>query len=162
MAPALFTRISMCGKSLASWSIFLLSDRSAATVSTRTFDFCAIADFVAARVSALRDTMTTLQPSAANTSAVARPMPFDPPVIKAVLPASFKSMMSPGERGREADYEAPTGVQQPCCGLICCPLRSCGECLHDDRLARENQNRGPPLRRPPGRVPPPVLTCRFR
>ena len=87
----------MSGKSFASRSTFLLSERSAATVSTRTFDFCAIADFAAASVSALRDTMITLQPSAAKISAVARPMPFEPPVISAVLPASFRSMNFPRE-----------------------------------------------------------------
>ncbi len=36
----------MSGIIRASWSTLLLSERSAATVSTRTFDFCAIADFV--------------------------------------------------------------------------------------------------------------------
>src|SRR6185295_14481110 len=78
-----------------SWSTFLLSERSAATVSTRTLDFWAIATFAVARPSALRDTMITLQPSAAKISAVARPIPFEPPVIKAVLPPSFRSMKAP-------------------------------------------------------------------
>src|ERR1051325_10261761 len=48
--------------------------------------------------------MMTLQPSAANTSAVARPMPFEPPVISAVLPAIFRSMDAPREdRRRECE-----------------------------------------------------------
>src|ERR1041384_1858138 len=79
--------------------MFLLSERSTATVSTRTFDFCAIADFAAASISAVRDTMITLHPSAASTSAVARPMPFEPPVISAVLPAIFRSMGVPRKGG---------------------------------------------------------------
>src|ERR1044072_7090527 len=73
-----------------------MSERSAATVSTRTLDFCAIADFAAASVSALRDTMITLQPSAAKISAVARPLPLDPPVISAVFPARFRPGRAPG------------------------------------------------------------------
>src|SRR3954452_2501421 len=118
MAPALFTRMSMLGKSLASWSTFLLSDRSAATVSTRTFDFCAIADFAAASVSALRDTMITLQPSPAKTSAVARPMPFEPPVINAVLPASLRPMKPPWETtGEEGNYDGAGAPPQRCCGM---------------------------------------------
>src|SRR6266568_4206152 len=80
--------------------MFRLSERSAATVSTRTFDVWAIAALAAARVSALRDTMTTLQPSAARISAVARPMQFEPPVIKAVLPPSFRSKNTPTTRKR--------------------------------------------------------------
>src|SRR5262245_1329450 len=84
--------MSMSGNSCASLSTFLLSDKSAATVSTRTLAFCTIADFAAASASALRDTMIRLQPSCAKTSAVARPMPFEPPVISAVLPASLRSM----------------------------------------------------------------------
>ena len=85
----------MSGKSRASLSTLALSERSAGTVSTRTFAFCTIADFAAASASALRDTMITLQPSAANTSAVARPMPFEPPVISTVFPASRRSMAPP-------------------------------------------------------------------
>src|SRR5687768_7130016 len=108
--------MSISGKSFANLSTFLLSDRSAATVSTRTFDFCAIADFTAARVSAVRDTMITLQPSAARISAVARPMPFEPPVIKAVLPASFRSMKSTQVR-KTPDYEGPKRLQQQACEL---------------------------------------------
>src|SRR3954465_8713255 len=62
-----------------------------------------MADFTAASVSAVRDTMITLQPSAAKTPAVARPIPFEPPVISAVFPASFRSMRvsrSEGGNGR--------------------------------------------------------------
>src|ERR1051325_6965293 len=61
--------------------------------------------------------MTTLQPSAAKTSAVARPMPFEPPVISAVLPAIFRSMGAPGEAraGRRL-----CGVRTtPATGLLC-------------------------------------------
>src|ERR1041385_2369910 len=60
--------------------------------------------------------MITLQPSAAKTSAVARPMPFEPPVIRAVLPASFKSMGCPWERAREANYGGALAPQQQRCG----------------------------------------------
>src|SRR3979490_891304 len=59
-----------------------------------------MAALAAARPSALRDTMITLQPSAAKISAVARPIPFEPPVIKAVLPPSFRSMKTPSIRKR--------------------------------------------------------------
>jgi hypothetical protein len=52
-----------------------------------------MADFAAASASALRETIITLQPSPARISAAARPIPFEPPVIKAVLPAIFKSML---------------------------------------------------------------------
>src|SRR4030095_21178 len=70
-----------------------------------------MADFAAARASALRETMITLQPSPAKISAAARPIPFEPPVIKAVLPASFKSMLShPASR---CNYERDAIARQP-------------------------------------------------
>src|SRR5262249_26525763 len=69
----------------------------------------AIVDFTDASPSALRATMITLQPSAAKTAAVAAPMPFEAPVIKAGFPASFRSMMSPRENGPAETMERPRG-----------------------------------------------------
>src|SRR4051812_44492931 len=71
-----------------------------------------MAAFAAARLSALRDTMITLRPSAARISAVARPMPFEPPVIKAVLPPSIRSMKAPSirkQRGQTMQVRAICG-----------------------------------------------------
>src|SRR5215471_3736118 len=79
-------------------------------VSTRTFDACTMADFAAARLSVPRDTRITLQPSAAKISAAARPIPFELPVISAVLPAIFKSMISPSDE--RPNYETARMPQQ--------------------------------------------------
>src|SRR5215469_6705535 len=56
--------------------------------------------------------MMTLQPSPARTSAAARPMPFEPPVTRAVLPASFRSMFSPA-RLEGSDYDGRARDRQP-------------------------------------------------
>src|SRR5258705_3989624 len=112
VALALFTRMSMSGKSLASRVTFWLSDRSAGTVSTDTFALRAMDILACARSVALRATSTRWHPSAASVSAAARPIPFEAPVIKAVLPGSLRSMaLSPGmpERNRPLgrNYDGP-------------------------------------------------------
>src|SRR5947207_6653108 len=76
-----------------------------------------MADFTTASVSAVRDTIITLQPSAAKISAVARPMPFEPPVISAVLPASFRSMKSPWRYAKKTNYGGAGAAQQQACRL---------------------------------------------
>ena len=47
----------------------------------------------ASSVAGSRATRIRSQPSSASTSAAARPMPFEPPVISARLPASFRSIL---------------------------------------------------------------------
>src|SRR5712671_4981002 len=97
MAPALFTRMSMWGKSFARRVTLWLSDRSAGTVSTETLALRPIDALAFARSPALRATSTRWHPSAASVSAAARPIPFEAPVINAVLPVSLRSMaLSPG------------------------------------------------------------------
>src|SRR5437660_11247365 len=92
IAPALFTRMSTPGNAAAILSTLALSERSAADTSTRTFDLRAISAWAALRSAAVRATSTTLQPSSAMALAVARPMPLEAPVMRAVLPASLRSM----------------------------------------------------------------------
>src|SRR5262245_53257978 len=96
--------------------------------------------------------MITLQPSAANTSAVARPMPFEPPVISAVLPARFRSMRCPWERARDANYGGALAPQQQRCDMsgarfdhaayplavpdLCAKAEVACRCLNIDQPAR--------------------------
>src|SRR5277367_5848512 len=95
MAPALFTRMSMSGCSSASRSMLWLSEMSNAWTSARTFQRDAMLSRAASRSAWVRDTRMTFTPSSARASAEARPMPFDAPVISAVLPRRFRSMMLP-------------------------------------------------------------------
>src|ERR1022692_5160297 len=100
MAPALFTRMSVCGNSAASRTTLRLSDRSAATGSIRILAALrAIDSFAAARSTAVRDTRITLQPSSARASAAARPMPLEAPVINAVFPTNLRSIRDIHDRG---------------------------------------------------------------
>src|ERR1043166_1211444 len=92
IAPALLTRMSTPGNAAAIFSTLALSERSAANTSTRTFDLRAISAWAALRSAAVRAMSTTLQPSSAIALAVARPMPLEAPVMRAVLPASLRSM----------------------------------------------------------------------
>src|ERR1043166_5402064 len=94
IAPALLTRISTPGNAAAILSTLALSERSAANTSTRTFDLRAISAWAALRSAAVRAMSTTLQPSSAMALAVARPMPLEAPVMRAVLPASLRSMVA--------------------------------------------------------------------
>src|SRR5262249_47474595 len=73
-------------------STLRLSHRSAAAVSTRTLALRTIAALASSSRSALRATRITVQPSPASTSAAARPIPFDPPGVSAVIPASRRSV----------------------------------------------------------------------
>src|SRR5207302_2559879 len=100
MAPALLTRMSTSGKAANTLSTLVPTERSAAITSTRTLDLRAIAALAASRSAWVRDTRTTLQPSCAIPTAVARPMPFEPPVISAVLPARLRSICLPFEIAR--------------------------------------------------------------
>src|SRR5512136_1824728 len=72
-----------------------------------------MADFAAASASALRDTIMTLQPSPARVSAAARPIPLEPPVIKAVLPASLKSIRGSPAKNVKYDYDRRPNARQP-------------------------------------------------
>src|SRR6266542_2115664 len=56
-----------------------------------------MASTVSARGSGRRPKMTTLAPSAANSSAVARPMPLPPPATNATLPSSLAMIVAPAE-----------------------------------------------------------------
>ena len=44
-------------------------------------------------------------------------MPFEPPVIRAVLPAIFRSMKSPLEQAKDANYEGADAEQQQGYGI---------------------------------------------
>src|SRR5262249_50432722 len=110
IAPALFTSMSRPGKAAAILSTLALSERSAANTSTRTFDLRAISACAALRSAAVRATSTTLQPSSAMALAVARPMPLEAPVMRAVLPASLRSMVALegfGGGGEPRPYDRP-------------------------------------------------------
>src|SRR5436305_6606246 len=85
--------------------------------------------FAAASASALRDTMITLQPSAAKASAVARPIPFEPPVIRAVLPASLRSMDGSDDTGWEQERNRRRALRHP-------PLEGDGACHPTPNLRR--------------------------
>src|SRR5215510_3000317 len=97
-APALFTRMSTSGKRAATCSRATASDRSAAMVSTFAADASRIPSAAFCSASDERATSARFTPSAANHLAVASPMPFDPPVMSTLRPASFKSMQSPPPR----------------------------------------------------------------
>lgn len=76
----------MPGKAACSRSRSASSERSAAKVSTRTWRAARTASAAVASVVASREARMTSHPSAAKASAQARPMPFDPPVTRTVLP----------------------------------------------------------------------------
>jgi hypothetical protein len=86
MAPALFTRISTGPASAATRSTSASRLRSAAMVATFTCRRARTLAAASANIAASRPTSTTSTPSSAKTSAVARPIPFDPPVMRARLP----------------------------------------------------------------------------
>src|SRR6478609_11775554 len=92
MAPALLTRMSTSGNCPASRVTLALSARSAAWVRTATLYRPSRCLRAASRSAALRETRTTLQPSAARASPTARPMPREPPVMSASLPPRFRSI----------------------------------------------------------------------
>ena len=72
-----------------------LSRRSAACSVTSTLRTARTCSRAASSRPWSRDTRWRLQPSRANSSAHARPMPFEPPVIRTVLPASLRSIVEP-------------------------------------------------------------------
>src|SRR5215469_14299779 len=92
MAPALLTRRSVSGHSAASLSTLRLSERSSGYKRTATLCLATIAPRAASRSAAVRATSTTSQPSSANTSAQARPIPFEAPVTSALRPRNPRSI----------------------------------------------------------------------
>src|SRR5882757_8053301 len=92
MAPALLTRISTAGNCAASRVTLALSARSAASVRTATLYSLSRCLRAVSRSTALRETRTRLQPSAARASPTARPMPREPPVMRASFPPRFRSI----------------------------------------------------------------------
>src|SRR3982074_1141011 len=92
MAPALLTRISTSGNCSASRVTLALSARSAASVRTEMLNCPSRCLRALSRSTALRETSTRLQPSAARASPTARPMPREPPVMSASLPPRFRSI----------------------------------------------------------------------
>src|SRR5690242_4538520 len=97
MSPALFTRISTASHSFASWRRAAPSRRSTLWVLTSP---PRVRDALASR-SLSRAARCTWHPSATNAWAHARPMPFDPPVIRTDLPFNARSIRFP--RGEAAD-----------------------------------------------------------
>src|SRR6476620_11954015 len=94
IAPALLTSMSTCGNCAASRVTLAPSARSAASVRTEAWYFPSSCLRAVSRSVALRETRTTLQPSAARASPTARPMPREPPVMRASLPARYRSICS--------------------------------------------------------------------
>src|SRR5262249_45407493 len=139
IAPALLTRMSTPGNAAAILSTLALSERSAANTSTRTFDLRAISAWAALRSAAVRATSTTLQPSSAMALAVARPMPLEAPVMRAVLPASLRSMVALegfGRGGEPRPYDPArperNHVRSTCPG--CAAARSGAALIRGPRL----------------------------
>src|SRR5262245_6117898 len=91
MPPALLTRMSIAPQAAASFLTCALSVRSAAWVVARTWYRARISAATLSSSVAVRAARWTWQPSAASALAMARPMPFDPPVISAERPRRFRS-----------------------------------------------------------------------
>src|ERR671911_625343 len=95
VAPALLTRMSRLDSRAATASArrrhSASLDRSAGMAShSPTFDSSAA---TSSQTSALRDEMMTLAPASTNPRAIISPMPLDPPVTTAVLPAMENSSL---------------------------------------------------------------------
>src|ERR1700737_2016484 len=91
MSPALLIRISMSPTSAASCSIAAVLDRSSTWFVTFTPWPASRVCLAVSMASPLRAARCRWHPSAANTSATASPIPFDAPVIRAVLFVSLSS-----------------------------------------------------------------------
>ncbi len=98
MAPALLTRMSTAPAAAATRSTSSSRAKSAAMVRTPTWRCARTAAAAAASVAGSRAASTRSTPSPASAKAVARPMPFDPPVISARLPASSRSIAQAARR----------------------------------------------------------------
>lgn len=91
--PALLNRMSIGPNSSAAWPAKARPDATSATSTERCMARLPSARISVAVSPALASSFkwqkATSAPSAANASAVARPIPREPPVIRAIFPASF-------------------------------------------------------------------------
>ena len=92
IAPALLIKMSTFPENSATFSAAPLSDKSIAIISTDILYFFCKSYFTLINLSSLRAVNIKLQPSSAIDSAIAFPIPFDAPVIKAVLLFKFNSI----------------------------------------------------------------------
>src|SRR5882724_6663382 len=96
-ALTLQTMVSMPPSSAAAPSIQPFSASGSATSTALPHDLTPFAERLFTTLptsSALRAQIATLAPSAANSSAIASPMPLLPPVTSALLPFNPKSMVA--------------------------------------------------------------------
>ena len=163
MAPALFTRMSSSPASAATRRTAASDDRSAEIVRTFTCRRARIAAAASSSAPWSRATSVTSQPSSASSSAVARPMPFEPPVISAFLPASCRSIscrLSQSRPIRHARLAERAEDRQAGAVVGVAPLRVP---LHAEREARARVPPAPPRSCRPAPGPPrpaPAPACR--
>ena len=91
IAPALLIKISTRPASAKTRWIFSLTERSASTIDTATFETSDISVATASKSALVRETRVTSQPSRARQTEIAAPMPRDAPVIRARRPVSSSS-----------------------------------------------------------------------
>src|SRR3954470_15312320 len=96
MAPALLTRMSGMPVAASNAPTDSLRDRSSACAFTSTEYCLRMLSAALSTLAALRATICTEHPSAANPRAIARPIPLEAPVTTALCPFNARSTKSPG------------------------------------------------------------------
>jgi hypothetical protein len=99
--PALFTRMSsrLCASTVAAMASFTSSSREVSVRKKLALPpVASISPTTAFPVSSFSSATSTLAPSAANSRAMARPIPEPAPVISAAFPSSFIARLLSGRR----------------------------------------------------------------